>query len=156
MQKKDILLSLKEVPWVNLGSLVHLTNWQRSSVHGLPVLHSSEAGEAPGITLHLLPKKTKTTTRKNHIFSWFPSYWKPMALLSESNLLPLKRRQLKFPEYSPHVVKDLSTLSPNVSQQDWQSLQGSSRLHIVLNYIHFYIFITYMFYIHVLFTLYIY
>lgn len=150
------MLSLEEVPWVNVGSLVHLTNWQRLSIHGLPVLHSSEAGKAPGITLHLLLKKTETTTRKNHIFSWFPFYWKPMALLSESNFLPLKRWQFKFPEYSPHVVKDLSTLSPNVSQQDWQSLQGSSRLYIVLNDTHFYIFVTYMFYIHVVFTLYIY
>lgn len=77
------------------SGLVGITNWQRSSVHRLPVFHSNEAGEAPGITLNLLLKKTETTSRRNHIFSWLPSYWKP-TICCLKQFAPIEKTTVKI------------------------------------------------------------
>lgn len=97
--KKSILLSLKEFPWVDLGSLEHIINESKEEQVYTGRLHSVQQslggpGEPPCAS-RLLKQLIEGTTSSDGFL--------PTANLGlvvwESNSFPLKRRRLKFPEY---------------------------------------------------------
>lgn len=76
-KKKHTLLSFKEVLWVNPGSLVYIINKPKEK-WGTGHLYSTTMKLEKHLELPTPPseKDSKTTSRRNHIFRWLPSYWK--------------------------------------------------------------------------------